>query len=91
LDKIATSGNPGCRIALASSVGQLLALCARDARDAGEAERCWSAATGILDRLCDVGASERQVPGLTVSRRISLGGTPGSARRTFLDPKSQAA
>jgi hypothetical protein len=59
---------PGARIALASGAAQLLVVCARDARDAGEAEQYWNSAIGLLDRLCDVGASERRAPGLMPSR-----------------------
>jgi hypothetical protein len=55
------SGDSGDRIALASAAAQLLVFCALGARDAGEAERTWSLAIGLLDRLCDVGASHRPV------------------------------
>jgi hypothetical protein len=41
---------------LASAAGQLLAMCARDAWDAREAEWYWNQAIALLDRLCDVGA-----------------------------------
>jgi hypothetical protein len=45
---------------LAGAAGDLLALCARDAWDAREAEWYWGQAIGLLDRLCEVGARERR-------------------------------
>jgi hypothetical protein len=50
---------PGREAALGSAAGHLLCLCARDARDAREAEWYWNQAIGLLDRLCDVGAQAR--------------------------------
>src|SRR4051812_27549143 len=47
--RLGAGGSSGDRIALASATGQLLALCARHA---GEAERFWNTAVGLLDRLC---------------------------------------
>jgi hypothetical protein len=73
LGKVRAGGGSGDRIALASAAAQLLALYARDARDAGQTERCWSTAIGLLDRFCDVGASRRQVPGPMAGRLTSLG------------------
>ncbi|MBD0275755.1 MAG: hypothetical protein ICV73_27985 [Acetobacteraceae bacterium] len=43
---------------LAGAAGHLLALCARDAWDAREAEWYWGQAIGLLDRLCEVGTQE---------------------------------
>jgi len=70
LGRLGAGGSPGDRIALASATGQLLALCARNA---GQAEQSWNAAIGLLDRLCDVEASQRQVPGPTAGCPSSLG------------------
>jgi hypothetical protein len=50
----------GQEVELASAAGHLLALCARDAWDASEAEWYRGQAIGLLDRLCEVGAQERQ-------------------------------
>jgi hypothetical protein len=58
----------GHGIALAAATAQLLALCAHDARNASEAEWCWSTAIGLLDRLCDVGAPSRCASGLRADR-----------------------
>lgn len=52
-------GRPGQEAELASAAGHLLALCARDAWDAREAEWYWGQAIGLLDRLCEVGAQAR--------------------------------
>jgi hypothetical protein len=66
---------------LASAAGHLLAVCARDASDAREAEWYWGQAIGLLDRLCDVGAPGRQAaaraPGGT--HGAAAGGAPLSA------------
>ena len=51
---------PSLEAELAGAAGHLLALCARDAWDAREAEWYWGQAIGILDRLCDVGAEARR-------------------------------
>ncbi|GAA0607771.1 hypothetical protein GCM10009416_50830 [Craurococcus roseus] len=56
---------PGQAAELASAAGHLLALRARDAWDAREAEWYWNQAIGLLDRLCEVGAQARQAaPGV---------------------------
>ena len=88
LGKVGAGGGPGDWIALASATAQLLALCARDARDAGEIERCWSTAIVLLDRFCDVGASRRQVPGSIPDRLTSLGvrQVPPAAASWVRDP-----
>jgi hypothetical protein len=64
MDEVETGSSAGLQIALAYEAGQLLALCARCARGAHEAEWYWSAAIGLLDRLCEVGVSgARNAPG----------------------------
>jgi hypothetical protein len=59
---------------LASAAGQLLALCARDARDAREAEWYWNQAIALLDRLCDVGAQGQrgEAAGVRTQRPAAL-------------------
>lgn len=61
---------PGCEIALARAAGQLLALCASQAGDAREAQRLWTMAIGLLDRMCDVGMPARQAG--AASRPVGL-------------------
>ena len=61
-------GVPGQRAKLASAAGTLLAQCARDARDAREAEWYWNQAIGLLDRLCEVGAHDRRAAGCQAKR-----------------------
>jgi hypothetical protein len=64
MDEVETGSSTGMQIALAYEAGQFLALCARCAPDAREAEWYWSAAIGLLDQLCEVGVSEaRGAPG----------------------------
>ncbi len=62
----------GQEVELASAAGHLLALYARDAWDAREAEWYWGQTIALLDRLCKVGAEGRR--GLAVAR------VEGSAR-----------
>jgi hypothetical protein len=59
---------------LAGAAGHLLALCARDAWDAREAEWYWDQAIALLDRLCDVGAQGRrwEAAGAWAERRAAL-------------------
>ena len=59
---------------LASAAGHLLALSARDAWDAREAEWYWNQAIGLLDRLCDVGAQRA-----SAGHGGRAGGPPGAA------------
>ncbi len=72
LEEAEEGRGPGQRVELASAAGHLLALCARDAWDAREAEWYWSQAIALLDWLCDVGAGGRR--GAPVAR------VEGSAR-----------
>jgi hypothetical protein len=71
----------GRGIALAAAAAQLLALCAHDARDAKEEEWCWNSAIGLLDQLCDVGASARCASRVRADRIAWL--------ETSLSPRSQ--
>ena len=59
-EAVGSDGGPGREAELASAAGHLLALCARDAPDAREAEWYWNQAIGLLDQLCEVGAQARQ-------------------------------
>ena len=60
LEEAERGGGRGQEAELASAAGHLLALCARDAWDAREAEWYWNQAIGLLDQLCEVGAQARQ-------------------------------
>jgi hypothetical protein len=63
LDQAESGGaGPGLEIQIGGAAGRLVALCARDAPDAQEAEWHWAQAIEILDRLCDVAPRERRVP-----------------------------
>ncbi len=72
LEEAESGRGRGQEVELASAAGHLLALCARDAWDAREAEWYWGQAIALLDRLCEVGAEGRR--GLAVAR------VEGSAR-----------
>ncbi|GGC54387.1 hypothetical protein GCM10011504_35940 [Siccirubricoccus deserti] len=87
LGRARMNDGPGAGIALASGAAQLLVVCARDTRDAGEAEQYWNSAIGLLDRLCDVGASERRAPGLAPDRlgRLNAHGTSAGRRSVVPD------
>ena len=60
LDEAEGGRGRGQEAELASAAGHLLAMCARDAWDAREAEWYWNQAIALLDRLCEVGVQERQ-------------------------------
>jgi hypothetical protein len=60
LDDAERGRGRGQEAELASAAGHLLAMCAREAWDAREAEWYWGQAIGLLDRLCEVGARERR-------------------------------
>ena len=62
---------------LAREAARLIARSARHAPCAREQERCWDAAIGLLDRLCDVGApAARRGPGVRVERLAQIEDTP---------------
>jgi len=63
---------------LASAAGHLIALCARDAADAREAEWYWNQAIALLDRLCEVGAQGQrgEAAGARTQRRALLDANP---------------
>jgi hypothetical protein len=63
-------------IDLAREAARLVARSARGASCAREQERCWDAAIGLLDRLCDVGAPSRPRPGIPAARLAQLEDTP---------------
>src|SRR5215217_2007056 len=70
---LALSGDDG--VNLAREAARLIARSARRAPCAREQERHWDAAIGLLDRLCDVGASVRRGPGIQAERLAQLEGT----------------
>jgi len=84
LDEAGVTGGSSYGIALASTAAQLIALCAREARDTPEAEGCWDAAIGLLDQLCDVGASPRCGPGLLESHLARLDTSVGDVARASI-------
>jgi hypothetical protein len=63
-------------IDLARETARLIARSARGASCAREQERCWDAAIGLLDRLCDVGAPVRRGPGMRAERLAEFENTP---------------
>ena len=66
---------------LAREAARLIARAARRAADAREQERCWDAAIGLLDRLCDAGApAARRGPGVQAERLARLEDTPRPRR-----------
>jgi hypothetical protein len=67
-------------IDLAREAARLIARSARRAPGAREQERCWDAAIGLLDRLCDVGAPVRPRPGIRAERVAQLENTPRPRR-----------
>lgn len=72
LDKLDGPHGSGFEAQLAEAAGGLIALCARDAPDAAEAEWYWNRVIGLLDRLCDVGAEGRCAPEVSVDRMRRL-------------------
>ena len=65
---------------LAREAARLIARAARHAPCAREQERCWDAAIGLLDRLCDVGAPRRHGSGVRAERLARLENTPRPRR-----------
>ena len=65
---------------LAREAARLIARSARRAADARERERHWDMAIGLLDRLCDVGATTRHGPGVRADRLAQLENTPRPRR-----------
>lgn len=65
---------------LAREAARLIARSARGASCVREQERCWDAAIGLLDRLCDVGAPVRRGPGIPAVRLAQLENRPLSRR-----------
>ncbi len=57
-----TAYEPGLGIQIAEAAGRLIGRCRRDAADVQEADRHWGRGLELLDRLCDVGLSERRAP-----------------------------
>lgn len=72
----ALSGDEG--VDLARQAARLIARSARGASCVREQERCWDAAIGLLDRLCDVGAPVRRGPGIPAVRLAQLENRPRS-------------
>jgi hypothetical protein len=61
---------------LAREAARLIARSARHAANGRERERHWDMAIGLLDRLCDVGATVRRGPGVHAERLARLEDTP---------------
>ncbi|GGG40307.1 hypothetical protein GCM10010964_29880 [Caldovatus sediminis] len=62
---------PGSDVHAASLAGYLIGLCARAAPDPREAEWYWTEGLGLLDRMCDLGASRRPAGGGVRADRLA--------------------
>jgi hypothetical protein len=74
LDEAEGGRGRGQEAELASAAGRLLAMCARDAWDAREAEWYWNQAIALLDRLCEVGVQGQrgEAAGVRTQRPAAL-------------------
>jgi hypothetical protein len=77
---------------LASNVARMITRLARSAPDARVQDECWNAAIGIVDELCDVGATNRPERGIPPDRLVQLESTRRGyqeaawPRESFLPP-----